>query len=70
MKTERVRTTAEANQTRPNGWLSLTAQYLFQFSNKSVVEHNFGTNYVRQHRFHIVQSAGAVEYTDCTSADG
>ena len=27
---------------------------LFQFSNKSVVEHNFGTNYFRRPRFHYI----------------
>ena len=47
MKTERARITAEQ-------LTESTRKVFFQFSNKSVVEHNFGTNYVRQPRFHNI----------------
>ena len=44
VKTECMQLTAKTIQNWLNGWLS----QLFQFSNKSVVKHNFGTNYVQE----------------------
>ena len=41
--------TAKVNQTLPNDWLAeSTWEALFQFSNKSVVKYNLGTNYIQQ----------------------
>ena len=53
MKTENAQWTVEGNPTQPNGWTNLPWAALFLFSNKSVVEHNFVTNYVQQPRFTI-----------------